>query len=251
MNISATGTTGLIGSELQEVNPLNIDLKNPKTWGKIEIPNNSTIIHLAGIVGERNVLLDEKESFEVNVVNTIEFASFVNKQYGARFLFVSSSHVYKPSIFKHMEEDVCDPINMYGSQKHAAEKGLLELFNDRRECLCIARVFSVLGPRMPRGTLGWAAERISDSSSLKNCDDERDFLTPKEIANYLLLIAKLEFSFDVINICSGVTKKVGAACMEYRQTLGLETLPEWLEAGNSSIPCILGDNTKLRSLIRI
>ena len=245
--IYATGSSGLIGSKLVGVNPIRLDLLDSRTFNSLEL-RKSTVVHLAGIVGEETVKSDFDLAYKVNVSGTIEFARFILEKTDSRFLFVSSSHVYKASNMPHKESDEISPLNVYAGLKWEAERALRLLYRTEPKRLCIARVFSVLGPGMPIGTLGWAIENLSQDSPLNNCDDERDFLAPKEIAGYLTHLAKTDFKFPVVNICSGKSSKVGDACIKLRTSLGLQTPLELLIRGNSKIPWILGDNSRLLSL---
>lgn len=247
MKIFATGTTGLIGSSLNDIFPLKIDLLDAKTFGNFQYAN-VTVIHLAGIVGEALVRSDYEKAFEVNVRGTLEFARHVLKDENSRFLYISSSHVYQNTRSRHKELDTLKPINLYGKMKLEAELGLQQIFKNEPQRLCIARVFSVLDVGMPKGTLGWAIENLNQNSPLRNCDDVRDFLTPSEIANHLLKIAKKEFKFPVVNVCSGKGRYIRDACVELRHLKGLITPEELLIGGNSEVPYIVGDNSRLLCL---
>lgn len=245
--IFATGTSGLIGSKLVDVSPVQIDLLNPASFKAVS-KEMSSVIHLAGIVSEKKVQQEYSKAYKTNVAGTIKFAKHIFNNSNSRFVYVSSSHVYKPSRETHTELDVIAPVNLYGLLKWETEVALQDIFKFAPERLCIARVFSVLGTDMPYGSLGWAIENLKSSSPLKNGSDIRDFLTPSSIASHLKRIAEQEFKFPIVNVCSGTSMTIMEACIRLRNYLGLETAQEFIEAGNSTVPSITGDNSRLLAL---
>ena len=244
--IYANGTTGLIGSTLEGVYNLAVDLLAPKSFSSFAPVKDSTVIHLAGVVGESQVTKNLELAYEINVEGTLEFARFIKQKTTSRFIFVSSSHVYKPSIKKHLEEDELGAVSHYAKFKILTEIQLQKLFFDEPKRLCIARVFSVLDVGMKKGTLGWAIENLNQENPLRNIDDKRDFLSPRYIGQYLTGIAHREFKFPIVNVCSGIGKSIGQACVELRAKLGLGTDPSLLISGNSEVPSIIGDNSRLK-----
>jgi nucleoside-diphosphate-sugar epimerase len=244
MKILATGTSGLIGSQLKEAQPIYLELREKSTYPKILDESDSTLIHLSGIVGETKVNNNLRKAYSVNVTGTLTLAEHVRNYSNWRFIFVSSSHVYKPSHNFHRESDPLVPINNYGLMKQETESELISLFSQEPWRLCIARVFSVLGTGMPKGTLGWAIENLSVENPLRFSDDIRDFLTPLQIAQDLEMIAKLTFHFPILNICSGVKTRIRDACLSLRSGINSDTFHDLILEGNSSIPCIVGDRTR-------
>ena len=249
MLIYATGTSGTIGKHLIGVIPLKIDLTRSLEFYNLDLSKAQTVLHLAGIVGESNVVQNYNRAKAINLFGTLGLAEFVMKNSEARFIFISSSHVYEPSLKMHHEDSRLKPQSLYGKLKLDAEIGVKEVFSNAPERLLIARVFSVLGPNMPEGTLGWAIDHISEEKPLKFVDDERDFMNPKEIALTLCRLSNLDSEYQIINICTGLSKSVRVACKEYRKMRGLKTPEDWLIWGNSSVPRIVGDNSRLSEVL--
>jgi dTDP-4-dehydrorhamnose reductase len=249
LKIFATGTSGVIGSRLMGVIPVYLDLSKTNDYSGLLLDSNSTLIHLAGIVGESKVQANKELARKVNVDGTVELARTILSKSNSRLIFVSSSHVYLHSSSPLKEDDEVGPFSLYGQLKLEAENLLKEVFADEPSRLCIARVFSVLDSGMPEGSLGWAIENLSVRAPLYNCDDERDFQTPKEIAEVLIRLAKSAVASGVINICSGESKSVRNACIELRERLGLPTDSDLLKDGYSKVPRIVGDRTKLNKFL--
>lgn len=254
MSIFATGTTGTIGKHLgNKAISLKLDLESESN--EFEARNfqpEDSYLHLAGIVGPANVEKDPKLSFRVNVESVIQLGEEFLKSKGAKFVFVSTSHVYSSSDSPITETHLTSPKSLYSQQKHSAELALLDIFTAQPDRLCIARVFSVLDWDVAPFTLGGGIAKLLDEKSdyvLSNCDDVRDFLTPRTIATTLIRICESPILSGLVNICSGQGTSVGQAA---RKMLGPDLSPNALERmqpGHSDTSMIVGDNSKLRSAL--
>lgn len=245
MTIYATGTSGYIGSKLKNSIPLEIELSDEKTFARCSIFSSSTVIHLAAIVGVQQVLEDPVLAQKVNVDGTLNFAEYLMKNTDSRFIFVSSSHVYKASNNRHTEISPLEPMSLYAEMKVETEKRLKETFSNEPQRLLIARVFSILGGNMPPGTLGWTIERATTEKPVKNSDDLRDFSTAEETANLLESLAVANWLSTTINVCSGTCRSVREAGRALRRELDLGDDDNVFLAGHSSVPRTCGDNSLL------
>ena len=251
MSIFATGTTGTIGRHLgSRAISLQLDLASENTeFEERNFQPGDSYLHLAGIVGPANVEKDAKLSFRVNVESVIQLGEEFLKSEGGKFVFVSTSHVYSPSDSPISETHLTNPRNLYSQQKLAAELALLDKFSAHPERLCVVRVFSVLDWDVASFTLGGGVRKLMDEKSdyvLTNCDDVRDFLTPRKIAETLARICDTPALSGLVNLCSGQGMAVGQAA---REMLGPNVTSQALarmQNGQSDFPMIVGDNTKLR-----
>jgi nucleoside-diphosphate-sugar epimerase len=250
MKIYATGTTGTIGKHLQsKVEKLEIDL-GAKDF---ELPteafeSGNSLLHLAGLVGPHLVEEDLEFSHLVNVESTERLGRQFLKSSWNRLVYVSTSHVYQASLNRITESDTVLPQNTYAQQKREAELVLLELFSEVPERLCIARVFSVLDWDVAPFTLGGGIAKLCDDTSsyiLKNCDDVRDFLTPRRIADVLLEISSFPDLSGIVNVCSGQGLSVGDAAKKMLTGSKIVVPEDRLMSGSSPNPFIVGDNAKL------
>ncbi|MCX6445211.1 MAG: NAD(P)-dependent oxidoreductase [Actinobacteria bacterium] len=254
MKIYATGTTGTIGKHLQNrVKQLEVDLAARDFELPAEVyESGNCVLHLAGLVGPQLVEEDLEYSHQVNVVSTERLGRQFLQSSSNRLVYVSTSHVYKPSLSTIKESDPISPQNTYARQKREAEIVLSELFSQEPERLCIARVFSVLDWDVASFTLGGGIAKLCDESSsyiLNNCDDVRDFLTPKTIAGALLEISKSSDLSGVINVCSSQGLTVGEAARTMLAGSKVEVPEGRMKAGSSSNPFVVGDNSKLRAAL--
>ena len=250
----ATGTTGAIGRYLpSNVQLIPIDLKQdlgPSNY--FSLPPASTVLHLAGIVGTQRVQNDPVFSHKVNVEGSIQLAYLAQESNVDRFIYVSTSHVYAPTNRIITEYSPVSPSSLYAVQKYEAELAITQIFRDSPSKLCIVRVFSALDWGMPSYTLGGAIEKLSNTKSnyqLKNASDIRDFLTPKLIAQTLLKIAHEKSLTNVVNLSSMVATSIRDAAYKMLNSNGLEFPAERVFDGNSEVPFIVGDNSKLISII--
>lgn len=249
MKIFITGSTGTIGSKFFGVNKLFFDLLDDKTFPTFSKREAATIIHLAGVVGNSAVTKNLVKSRAINVDGTIKFAEHILNKSNFRFMFVSSSHVYRNSSDKHKEDEKLEPINEYGEQKLIVEEALNQLYSECKTRLVIARVFSILGSNMKPGTLGHAIENIAPKNPLKCADDIRDFLTPEKTAHILYTLATSNLNYNIYNVCSGVSQSVKFAAIRLLNSLKRPYDINLLQSGNSLIPVIQGDIGRLIEVI--
>ncbi len=254
MGILITGHSGTIGRHFpKEYKKSRVDLLNvSSTMGEKIDYFDATIIHLAGIVGPKSVSDNLEISERVNFTSTIEFAEKSLDLGISKFIFTSTSHVYKRSYEPLRESDSVEPQNYYAEQKLRAENALRNLFLNSSAELAIVRIFSVLDWDCKEFTLGGLFRRIVDGENkliINNGDDTRDFLTPKAISNLLQKFASKKGTSGTWNLSSGSAVTIREAANIMLGTQVGVNLAELIRPGLSSSPFIVGDNHKLRKLL--
>lgn len=252
--IYATGTSGTIGKHFgSRVSKIFIDLENiVKSFSIPDLESTDSILHAAGIVGAVNVDTNPDKSHRINVVGTTELAKYARDKKIARFVYVSSAHVYASSNLILDENSSTDPVSLYAKQKLEAERNIIGIFEDALEKLCIVRIFSVLDWDVSDSTLGGAIKELTKMKSrsvLRNIDDVRDFLTPKQVANALISITNESSLTGIVNLCSGVGTSVVNAAEKMFESSGFKFSAERMVKGNSNNPFMVGSNSKLTSYI--
>ena len=249
MSVVATGMTGVIGRHLHELAiPLMVDLGNIEQADIVsEIRGSQCLIHLAGIVGEQKVTSNKEHSYSVNVNGAEVLAQKYHKDSTGLFVYVSSSHVYKPSVQLLTEESEVGPTSNYAIQKLQAEKKIISVFKDDLERLVIIRLFSILGDGMPDFSLGGAIRRLVDDEQfvINNCDDVRDFVSPKVAARCIFEITQSKDVHGIFNLCSGNAQTIKEAVLSKLSPSLHEEVKPRLLSGNSVNPFIVGSNSKL------
>ena len=179
MTLFITGLNSFIGKKLsnelkkRKLKFTGIDL-NTKIGSRVKkadirdfsfadnIPENSTVIHLAAISSDQKCKLDSKLAFDVNVNGTLNVYKASKKRKCKQFIFASTEWVYGDTkvdkIFK--EESFIDPLNLdspYAKTKFLAEKSLEE---NENLPITILRLGIIYGSR---GNNWSAVESLFDS----------------------------------------------------------------------------------------
>lgn len=253
MVIFATGSSGTVGRNFpSSVIPLEIDLGSEiQKFEKLLIKEADVVVHAGAIVGPSLVAKDPKGAWEINVEGTRKLGTIALQNGVEKFVYVSSSHVYECGPEYLSETDTVAPLNEYARQKYEGEKTLQKLFAVCPEKLCIIRVFGILDWGMPEFTLGGGLEKLANKDSsfvLKNCDDVRDFLTPKQVAMKIYEISQMRNASGVINLCSGRPTTVGQAAKYMLTRENIEVDSSCMLSGTSTVPRIVGNNSKLKTL---
>ena len=252
MSLLVTGKSGTIGKHIVDGNGLNFDLANDEyNFNGLEFKNTDSLIHLGAVVGEKAVNSNEIYSYKVNVRGTRYLAKNFIKKSSGKFLYVSTSHVYSPSLECLSEQSVTEPRSRYASQKLEAEFELGEIFKHEPNRLIIARVFSILDWDVDPFTLGGGIKKIANNDEsfvLKNSDDIRDFLTPKLVAQTLCIILSAESHVDKINICTGVGLSVRNAATRMLNEYGKILPKNQVKPGSSDNPIVIGDANRLKEI---
>ncbi len=251
--IFATGVSGTIGKHFADkVLEINIDLLKPVQIFIPLIKPGDLILHAAAVVGSVNVRKDVASSYLVNVRSSIRLAQFAKDLGVSKFVYVSTSHVYAKSDEILNEDSTTLPNNVYAEQKLEAEQGILQIFSDSPEKLCIVRVFSVLDWDVADFTLGGAIKKLILPNSdfiLSDAGDVRDFLTPRKIATCLISIANCRSLHGIVNLSTRTAITVREAARIMLEQSGFKLPKDRIIGGCSDFPYIVGDNSKVKSFI--
>jgi UDP-glucose 4-epimerase len=196
-NIFITGANSFVGKRLiyflnkkKNYNISGIDLldaKNKKNIFKLDlrsknlhkyIKKNSTIIHLAAVSRNSDFDKNISNSFDVNIVGTINLLNAANKQEAERFIFASSEWVYPESHNTKFSENKKYEINKikskYGISKAIAEKLIVAL--SRAKYNILLRFGIIYGPRQLNFS---AVESLFSSVKNKNKFKIRSYRTAR------------------------------------------------------------------------
>lgn len=255
MKFFATGLSGTIGKHLpKDYIDLRVDLSKPYPYfSSLDWFPKSQIVHLGGIVGLQKCEKDAISSWKVNVEGTENLARVFKKHCDGKFIFLSSGHVYANACTPHLETDPLNPSSLYATQKLAAENSLLEIFSDQLDRLLILRVFSVLDWYTAPGSLGALLTEALENTrkiSIVNSDDVRDFMTPHTIASNVDRVTKSSKLSGIYNLCTGIGTSVRDAVSTMFRGHGVDLEPDSFLSGNSDLPCLIGDNSRIKKAIK-
>ena len=253
MAIFATGSSGTVGRFFPEsVIPLEINLTSAiEEFEQLKIGKSDILIHAAAVVGPSVVERDPKAARAVNIEGTRKLGVAALGKEIAKFVFVSSSHVYRFGPDFLTEDAEVSPVNEYALQKYEGERILMDIFSKEPEKLCILRVFSILDWGMREYSLGGAVEKLANRTPgfiLQNADDIRDFLSPKQIASTIYEISRISEASGVFNLCSGQPLSVADAVKRLFDREKIELDKTAMMRGNSTVSRIVGSNAKLLGL---
>jgi len=255
VNIFLTGSSGTIGRNFSgEIAKLDIDLSQNKSLVIPELNKGRfNFIHAAAIVGDIAVRSNIKKSYQINVEATKKIAELCIDSDLNKFLYVSTSHVYKRNSEFIVEESEIEPSGVYSEQKRIAELELLEIFKNAPENLIIARVFSILDWDTSEHSLGGAVKNLITGKidSLNFGEDIRDFMKPYTAAEIISKLILNNNAFGIFNVCSSVPKKVSSAALEMLSQVGKSELWNKIIPNKSSNPFMVGDNKKLLDYLPI
>ena len=253
--ILATGMSGTMGRHLPDsVSPIEFrldDLSREAIAVQFDKDlSQTTVIHLAGIVGHENVNSDPNYSEFINVTSTLSLANKCLEKDIKKFVFISTSHVYGSSDCDLGENSELNPKSLYAEQKLRAEEGLRSIFLANPSKLLILRVFSVIGLGMPFFTLPGKVEKyINEKRELEInfADDVRSFTDVSILAQMIYRLSNLENADGVINVSSKRVQSVREAISELFAQDKLQFVR--FNSGNSELPRIVANTAKMNKLI--
>jgi dTDP-4-dehydrorhamnose reductase len=150
-----TGGSGLLGSNIAKLAKLNFDVyatynNNQVTMEsvnyfraniidneilvKIKDIKPDTIIHCAALTDIDYCEENPDEAYMLNTVATMRIVEAA-KEIGAYLIYISTDSVFDGSEGNYSENDITNPINVYGKTKLKAEEGISSIFSN----FCIVR----------------------------------------------------------------------------------------------------------------
>lgn len=141
--------TQWFGKNLKKHKNLRIIKTDIRNIDKIDLKNINTVIHLAGIANDPGAELNEKLSWNINVLGTRQLIEKAVRLRVKHFIFASSGSVYGIKKEKEVTENLSlVPISTYNKTKMIAENVLMS-FKDKIK-IHIIRPATVCGlsPRM-------------------------------------------------------------------------------------------------------
>lgn len=264
--IGITGGSGVLGKCLIDVmNRKKIHNYNlfegditKKSEVKFWIDKNKdfdAIIHLAALVPLSIVSSNLTESWKVNVLGSLYLIETLREaDRKIKFLYASTSHVYKKSIKTLKEKSKVEPINFYGLSKLHAEQILKLLSENSKIELIIARIFSFTSIyQKPPFFIPTLINKIATAPQdgivqMGSLDAYRDFLDGHDVANALLLLLRNNVN-GVFNICSNKPYYLRDIFLKAIKLLNRsDVILKEMQPSKEHHYRLVGDNSRLNSL---
>ncbi len=213
----ALGESGRDGVEC-----IDADLTRPDDIDKlVELSRPDACVHLGGITSVVIGSKDPVSMFQVNVTGTAILLEAVRKHSpDAKFLFVSTSHVYgtvkRESLIR--ESDTLDPSNLYAASKASADLLALTYAKIHDMHVMTARPNNHVGPgQSPDFVLGALSAQIKAISrgdapavmETGNLESTRDFTDVRDVVKAYCLLLDKGKKGHAYNIGSGRQESIG------------------------------------------
>ncbi|HVP26314.1 MAG TPA: GDP-mannose 4,6-dehydratase [Candidatus Bathyarchaeia archaeon] len=208
------GSLGNIRSLLNNKNfkLVNGDVRDANLLEKVISSGINTIIHLAAQIHVDRSIIEPKETYETNVLGTINLLELARRYDVEKFIYGSTSEVYGSAEYVPMDEKhPLNPMHPYGASKLAADRMCFSYIQTYGANITIVRLFNTFGPRQKDTGYGGAisifVKRIlNDRPPIIYGDGKqsRDYLYIEDAVNaYDLLLESKKFIREPVNFGTG------------------------------------------------
>ncbi len=208
------------------------------------------VVHLGAVTFVPEVERDRAHAYAVNASGTLHVLEAVRQAApDARFLLVSSSHVYAPLEGSLAESTPLAPASFYGVTKLAAER-LAEHYRGEGLAVSIARAFNHIGPgQAPLFAIPSFAQQIAEIELARrpprldvgNLAVERDFTDVRDVVRAYRLLIEGGAPIGTYNVASGRAIAIGslleALRARARVPIDLHVDPRRLRTGEQRSVC--------------
>lgn len=174
------------------------------------------IFHLAAIIFVDEIENDALSAYDVNVGGTINLLSAIKKhKQSPWFFYASTCHVYKSKDGFISENDLTDPISLYGTTKLMGEKVCLDTVKNK-DCsidVCVGRIFSIYHSTQTRKSLypnilnRLKEENLDEPFFLPGANCQRDMSNAEDVVDSIIMLMNKRVN-GIINIGSGKPTKI-------------------------------------------
>jgi GDP-4-dehydro-6-deoxy-D-mannose reductase len=242
-----TGQTGFVGKRLAHlleghpqwdlVPHQAHDLTDPSSLDSwLSQGGPDAVIHLAGQTFVPQSVRDPHQTFEVNLLGTLNLLQALKRNgFCGTFLFVSSGDVYgqvEEPLLPIDEQLFPRPRNPYAVSKLSAELLCQQWSVTEPWRILIARPFNHIGPgQAATFVLPGIAEQLAHarlanlsktSLNVGDVDVTRDFLHVDDVISAYLALLQNGRTGEIYNVCSGVERSVRALILELAKLAAVE-----------------------------
>ncbi|UJG44365.1 MAG: GDP-mannose 4,6-dehydratase [Candidatus Heimdallarchaeum endolithica] len=172
------------------------------------------VVHLAAIHYIPYCISRPSETIMNNVIGTESVLNAAKKNNVLKVIFASSAAVYKPSDYKHKENDELKPLEIYGESKLFGEY-ILQRYSKETDIKSIAlRLFNVYGDYETNPHLiPDLVKQIKDGKTkitLGNLEPKRDYIHVNDVVHAIQMLINFETKdeFQVYNVGTGIGTSV-------------------------------------------
>ena len=230
----------------------------------IKFSKPDTVLHLAAVSNVGQSWNKRKETFEVNLMGTLNLLEALRKYASdSKMLFISSSEVYgipKSGGTPLREMDPVQPVSPYAFTKWSGEHLCRFYVQVEDMNIVTARSFPHTGPGQSPDFVcsDWASQiaRIEKGLSspvikVGNIEVERDFVDVRDVVKAYFFLMKKGKKGNIYNVSSGRSvslKEVLHILLENSQTK-IDVKIDETKMRKKDVPVLTGDNRKIRDEI--
>jgi len=219
----------------------------------------ASVVHLAALSSVGGSWNDTAETWEVNLIGTVNLLeALLEAAPQARLLMVSTGEVYgRADELPTTESASLAPLSPYAASKAAAEIACLQAARSRGLDVVVARAFQHEGPgRDERFAIGsWTRQiaelELRDGGELKVGDlsSERDISDVRDVCRAYGLLLDQGVPAGTYNIASGEKTSLSAIVdlLVEKARCPIEIVPDPARLRPGEIPVVWGDASKLRA----
>lgn len=188
-NVEITGTFFNNKPEFQKIELVHLDLSNVEKFLVSNKNKYDIIIHCAAESSLSKCEQDPKQAYKLNSDATKKLAQWSENQ-GSRFVFLSTDIVFDGKKGNYSENDIPDPINIYGKSKLEAERIINKIHNNAaiiRLALCLGK-----GLEKTHSFIDWLLAKLENNEDINLYYDE--FRTPISAPIAAMAIWKIALS---------------------------------------------------------
>ena len=235
---------------------VQVDLLDINSLAVVREIRPDIVIHLGGVSFVANN--NPNAYYDTHIVGTRNLLEAISNgsHRPESVILASSSNVYgNPGEGKLKEGAALQPVSDYALSKVAME-WVSKLFASDLNVV-IARCFNYTGVgQSERFLIPKIIKHFRDKSEvieLGNLDVSRDFSDVRDIAQYYVAVALAKIQNETLNFCSGTANslhEIITHCEEIsRHSIKVRVNTEFVR--HNEIKTLVGDNTKLRRLVRL
>lgn len=213
MKVAIIGATGQLGSDVVEVLreddffeviPLthaDVDVTDVESLNLLKELKPDVIINTAGYVRADDAELYPEKAFQVNAIGALDVAKIAN-EIDAVNVYISSDYVFDGTKGEpYTEEDVPNPISVYGVSKYSGEI-FTRNYSKKYFIIRVAGLYGKTGSHSKGGNfVDWIVEKALRGEELNVVDDQ--FTSPtytKDVARTLKEFLKLKPAFGTYHM---------------------------------------------------
>jgi dTDP-glucose 4,6-dehydratase len=239
---------------------VNGDVRDVNLMEKVISSGIDTIIHLAAQIHVDRSIIEPKETYETNVLGTINLLELARRYDVEKFIYGSTSEVYGSAEYVPMDENhPLNPMHPYGASKLAADRMCYAYIQTYGANISIARLFNTFGPRQKDTGYGGAisifVKRVlSDRSPIIYGDGKqsRDYLYIEDAVNaYELLLESKKLVKEPVNFGTGKDVTILFIANEIIELFGKKRKikPVHVAPRPGEVKRLVADNRKAKKLL--